>query len=1212
MKWTEQQQNAIDAKGSSLIVSAAAGSGKTAVLTERLAKLIADPESGVRADRMIAVTFTNDAASELKKRLDRRLRDLINDDPANTHLLRQQALLQNASISTINSFCFDLLRDNITDQGITSGFGVLDDTDDSVLKAQAMEELLNYYSSNEYEKISFLYDRFCIRDEKTLTEVITIVNNFLSSVTMREKWLEKAVKECSVKFEDSVYFSELLSSAINDLERAYKLSEKCCNMVSMIFPDMTAPQAVKHLVQAEEENDKISKIMDILKSGRLPDEEESCEAITFRDLEKTGKADFDRKIREVYKNLRNEYKKLVIDTLESFRTIESDYQESAEVTKLLVEVIRKYQEIIREKKCAKNSISFDDGERLALELLADTDENGHIVQSETAKRISEYYDIIMIDEYQDSNNKEDMIFKLISHNYKLSPDGEPMYGDNVFLVGDVKQSIYRFRLANPKNFISTLKISEPYTPESTSPNKSIVLNQNFRSSHGVIDFANHVFGQIMTEKCGEIDYAEDDLTLTQIAFIDSDVSSDDDETEDVMALGEKRNAEAVYTAEKISSMLREGAEVITDKGERRPCRPSDFCILIRKNAFTATYAAELEKLGVPVKGKEESGYLRSREIAVLVDMLRIISNPLLDVPMTAVMTSPMYMFSIEEIAYIRALDSSRSIFSVLRELVAGGYRECTDMFLIDRCRDFLDTLDTFRLNSVTMTIGELINSIYDTTDFISVMQLYSDGERKRANLRALIQHAHSYEESTAFEGTGGLGGFLRHIDRVMENGDYVQEKASASSGDYVTIQTFHGSKGLEYPFVFIAETSCNFKRDLKPVVCSDDGRIGYMLYDPKIYRKYKTFQITMLKREMRRYSRSEEMRLLYVGLTRAKQQLFINLRAGETALKKAASQLEKCTVHGGDISWLSENAESFSDWIWASLFRCEGFGEIAQKLGIAPEENELPTAVFGKCFDYVIVQEHETSLFSEKVSENEAGPNEEIVRELSEIIDDRHYDMSLSAMPSKLSVTQITSKLRSTSEPFDFKLKRPSFRFKKGLTGAEKGTAIHTFFQYCDFDKASHDPESEIYRIKEKGYISREQADSINTENVLAFFGSELYSRIRSSVRVWREKKFMVAVSDLSIENEIMERLKKSDGMIKGIIDLMFEEEDGLVIVDYKSDTGVSAQQLAERYSTQLRLYRSAAELTMKKNVKSTYLYSFELQKAIEQRDILSVPEILE
>ena len=1204
MGWTKQQQNAIDARNTSLIVSAAAGSGKTAVLTERLAKLIADESSGVRADRIVVVTFTNDAASELKKRLDMKLRELLNEHPDDRHLLKQQILLQNARISTINSFCFDLIRDNMSESGVTSAFGVLDDTDNKVLRARAMDELINYYSETEYDKISFMYDSFCIKDEKRLIEVIERADNFLSSVSFRDKWLDKAVVMYSTDVKDSEYYHGLIGTLKKLLEKALETADDNIGMVKRIFPDMSVAAAVKSYEQAEEDYDKISGLLAVFRCGRFPTDEEAEQAQSFSDLVRVGKTPHDKALREIYKKKRDIIKKTAAKVISSISAVESDYKESGEVTNILAEMLRKYQEILWEKKCEKNALSFDDGERLALELLSDVNENGEIIQSETAKKIADFYDIIMIDEYQDSNNKQDMIFKLISKNYKLDSNGQPLYGDNVFLVGDVKQSIYRFRLANPRNFINTLRNSTSYETESDSVNQYIILNQNFRSSPQVIDFVNYVFGQIMSEDCGDIEYNDDeklcfgaahydgsgnDERITHINFINDD---QDDEEEDTAV---KLNREAIFTASRIAKMLRDGVKVTDKNGNVRPCKPSDFCILVRNNVHINMYADELNRIGVPAKRNEETGYLKSREIAVLIDLLRIISNPLQDISMAAVMTSPMYMFSISDIAVIRSFDKNRALFPIIRGLADGEYEECTDMFLRERCMDFLDSLDSFRLDSVTMTIGELIGEIYDSTDFISVMQLYSDGDKKRANLRALIQYAQNYESAAAYDGSGGLNGFLRHLDRVMENGDYAQGKVSSSAGDFVSVLTMHRSKGLEFPFVFIAETSVKFKFDAKPVMCSSDGRIGYVLYDPLLYRKYRTFQQVMLADDDEHDTRSEEMRLLYVALTRAQQQLFINLKCGEKALKRVGTIIDSCTLHNGDITEIVSEAKSFSDWLWAVLMRSGEFENIAEELQLDLDEIFLETE---NCDKKLFETEYAENITAEEADGNDDNdeilPDDSIIEEMKNIIS-FEYDRELSLTPAKLSVTQITKKLKENNERFDYKLKRPKFKSTGSkLSGAERGTAIHTFFQYCDFDIAKTDTEKEIQAVTDKGHISKTEAESISIENVKAFFESELYKRICNADNYQREKKFMVAVSQLDMQNEIMDKLRRSDGMIKGIIDLLFEENGEIVIVDYKSDRGVSLEKLKERYTMQLRLYKAAIELTTGKHVKEAYLYSFE------------------
>lgn len=1204
MKWTKQQQTAIDARNASFIVSAAAGSGKTAVLTERLVKLLADADSGVRADRIAAVTFTNAAASELKKKLDRRLRQLINDCPGDTYLLRQQVLLQSAKISTINSFCFELLRDNITEQGITSGFGVLDENDDRVIKEQAINELLDIYSRQEYEKISYLYDKFCISDRQPLIDVILGTDRFLSSVAMGEKWLDMAVSEYKKEFPDSIYYDAFFKDITKKLQTALRLAEENISAVENIFPDMTIPQAEKSLLQAQEDFGRVQSLLTFAENRRFPDKEDVEYALNFsRLVVLRGKIEYNGAVREIFKTRRERIKDIMKDVTPCFISAPRDFEESGKVAELLAEAVKRFRELVWQRKCAKNSISFDDGERLVLELLADYDSEGRIVQSETAKRIADYYDIILVDEYQDSNNKQDIIFKLLSKGFKHDEKGRPMYGRNAFVVGDVKQSIYRFRLANPKNFIEVMEASEEYDPESSSENKAILLNKNFRSSPEVINFVNFIFGNLMTRHCGDIDYTDSEKLyfgagqygenseerLTHIVFIDTD-------SEDMQNTDEDERVEAELTADKIADMLKSGAIVTENDGTQRKCTPKDFCILVRTNPAANIYAKALEKRGIPVRGNDEKGYLKSREIAILTDLLRIIANPLKDVPLAAVMVSPMYPFDMRDLAVLKSCDRKKRLFSLVKAAANGELS--VDVELSLRCKEFATAIDGFRLNAVTMTIGELIRSIYDTTDFISVMQQYTDGEKKRANLRLLIQYAQNYENIAAADGGGGLSGFVAHLDRVLESGDYEQGKVSAASGDYAVVQTLHKSKGLEYPFVFIAELGYEFRFDSERVMCSDDGRIGFILCEKELLRRYRTFQQVMLCSEGQRDTRSEEMRLLYVGLTRAKQQLFINLKCGADEKDRVKSLMEKCVVDGNDISGLAETAKNFSDWFWLALMMHDDFPAIAELIGIDGGSFGFPAFDSqDKIFDFEFCTElSKIGLKAEEKAPAKADPV--IIKRLTGMFESS-YDRTLAETPAKLSVTQISKKFSEEKE-FDFQLKRPRFLSEKTkMTGAERGTAIHTFFQYCSFENAIADTKAEVQRLVDGGFLTKHQAEVIDFEKIRAFFRTDLYKRICLAKRVEREKKFTVAAAHLNISDAVFDRLRDSDGMIKGIIDLMYEDEDGIVIVDYKSDRGMTEEQLREHYRRQLEIYKAALELTTEKEVKGLSLYSIELKKEV-------------
>ena len=1208
MNWTKQQQEAIDARNCSVIVSAAAGSGKTAVLTERLSQLLADENSGVRADRIAIVTFTRAAAAEMKKRLDVKLRDRIALDPSDQHLLRQQTLLQSARICTINAFCFDLLRDNITDQGITASFTPLDGTDDLTLRQQAMDELLQWYNDNRYEDISRLYDKLCINGESSLTGAIRLMDSFLSSEAVRSMWLDKAAQEYQKPFEESVYFTDLLSVCRRKLNSLLAKIDDYTAVIPLIFAKGTnEPVCGKFLESAAKEYEAVSDISATLARGELPGEDILSREIFGRlpAIKKT--VNFSEAYKNLFTKKRDGVKKEVRELVSLISSAGENFTETADVALLLIDAVRRYQDILWQHKCERNAISFDDGERLVLDLLISFDSEGRIVPSETAKRISEQFDIIMIDEYQDSNNKQDLIFKLISRNFRHAPDGAPMYGDNAFLVGDVKQSIYGFRLANPENFRRTLAVSVPYSEEEKSPNQKIFLNQNFRSSQEVIAFVNYFFSLIMGNvydenerlKFGASYYGEPDTSrrTTFNIFADADETDNPDEPyEDTSDADLDKEAE--YTAEIISTMLDSGSPVTLTDGKVRPCKPSDFAILVRKNKNAAKFVNALERRGISSRGTEEKGYLKATEIAILLDLLRVISNPLLDIPMAAVLTSPMFMFTVDDISYLRSFGLHRKYFSLLTDAAEGKLDGFANLDLASRCRSFLDTLEQFRLSSITMTVSQLITSIYDTTDFIAVTQQMKDGEKKRANLRAMIHHAVSYETSASFEGGGSLGGFIRYIDRILEVGDFDQSKIAAAEGDYVIVETIHKSKGLEYPFVFIGETRASFNMTSEHIMFGEGGRMGMRLYDHKNVRSYKTFQHYLLSADCRQQIVEEEMRLLYVAMTRAKQQLFINLDYQGTAVKETQRLIEQCCISNSSAADIIYGAKNYAAWLWLALMLHSDFAEIMSELD---PDVPLPAHDFEeKLFTWRIFTDIASVKELSQEGEKVCQPDMELVAQLRRIMTSP-YDRTLSEMPAKLSVTEITRKL-SRELPTDLKLGTPEFMTGgKKLTGADRGTAIHTFFQYCDMNEAKADPSAEVERVRQKGYLNQAQADSIDVSRIRAFFASNLYRRMSSlpPEKVRRERKFMAALSDLDISGEKIDVLRRSDAMIKGIIDLMFEEDEGITIVDYKSDVNISANALKEKYTMQLMLYKAAVEKITGKKVRECCLYSIALGKEI-------------
>lgn len=1214
MAWTNQQEMAINARNCSVIVSAAAGSGKTAVLVERILNLLMDEKNPVRADRMIIATFTNDAASELRQRLNLRFLNEINNNPDNPFLLKQYTLLRNAKISTINAFCFDLLRDNISEQGITAEFSILDESMDSILKNEAIEETLNKWCNEKPEEIDFLFDTFCTHNDDNIVKLILDADKFLSSLAIPSIWLKETLNEFEKPFEKTKYYEILKKENETRLKKAIELAEENSRLINLIFNDDTEKEC-EIIRKSEEEsaNDimKIEKAKSVLNSENNDEILKNADYCTSFDRLVTVKKniEYNEELRGKYKANRDNFKALIKECFTQLKYLDEDLKIVGKIFKILKNILENYYNILWEKKCEKNSINFNDGEQLALNILCDIDENDCIKQSTLAKSLSEYYDIIMIDEYQDSNNKQDLIFKLISKNCNIDDKQNIMYGNNSFLVGDVKQSIYKFRLANPQNFIDTFNYSTEFDYNKYSSNAYIKLNKNFRSSNQVIDFVNFIFKNIMSEECGDLEYDESEMLYfgaeqykeeinnndlkTEIMLIDDENMETDDDNDETEI---HENNEAFCIAQKIATMIKNKTEVISGVDKKRPCEARDFCILVRKNKYTKAYINELQKLGVYAKGEEEKGYLSSREIMILLDVLRIIDNPLQDLAMTAVMMSPMFMFTAEEMTIIRSIDKEKHIYLLLEEISDISIHENNPRIttsLQSKCIAFYGFIKSFRLLSVTLSTEELIKKIYDTTDFVTVMQLYTDGEKKQANLRYLINYAHNYESSSSE--IGGVSGFIRYIDKIIASGkDFQQGKISSTSDNYVSIKTMHKSKGLEYPFVFIAETNAKFKFDYPQVLMSTDNRIGFVVNNSKLLRRYRTLPYSQILNENIMDTCSEEMRLLYVALTRAKQKLFVSLKVNSKVYDNIDSLSEKLIINNENIKTTSLNSKSMSDWLWLCLIKHKGFKSISSKIGYNLKYN----------FDKKLCND----VFSYNYYQNISSPNEEVDEKIPEFnygiineirnIWNYNYNTELSETPVKLSVTQIAKKLDKTQELLVSTLPQPSFDLKT-LQGTERGTAIHTFLQYCSFENAIEDPNSEIWRLCDNGYLSPNEADAIPVKKITAFFKSNLYLRMTKSNNVVREMKFMVALNELKFDNITNSKFKNADGMIKGIMDLIFEENDNLVLVDYKSDRCYNEDILIDKYLFQLNLYKQALEIITTKKVSQVYIYSIEMEKEI-------------
>ncbi len=1220
--WTDEQIKAIEAQNASIIVSAAAGSGKTSVLVERLLRQLASTDPKMPADRLIVVTFTNDAAAEMKQRLAKGLSDLIEKQPENLWLAKQQSMLQNAKISTIHSFCFDLIKENFQLLGISPNVRIIDEPEEEILRAQALENTFEYFYEKEEEKIDALTNFFCTKGDKQLEKILLSLYRFAVSMPFYNDWLDEKTnsftlieKQEEIKREYFKILSQKFLFLSEQANIAKELAEKILanqKLEEKIPPEKNHTEKAKNLLQNEADV-FLEKSKIISENTKNWDEiVEKIKDISF-DRMLFSKKDADNSIVEQIKNIRDKYKKEFNKILEKFifktDEIENDFKKHHEILSNLIQMLCHFENELNKLKAEKNAIGFSDTEQLAVKLLAEKTQNG-IEKTALAKELSNYYKIIMVDEFQDVNNTQDLIFKMLSFN-----GTEKCNGENVFAVGDVKQSIYGFRLANPSIFIETLNNSEDYSENLKTKNAKILLNKNFRSSKEVIDFVNYVFSNIMSKETGEIDYNDNEKLVPGADFKDydnpqnsrktkillvktNDNNPDENETQIEIEL-EDSSKEAAAVAAEIKKMLDEKYPV-WENNAFRPCTKKDFCILTRNNSSGVVFLKELEKWGIKAHIEEVEGYLKSREISVLLNLLKVIDNPLQDIPLACVLMSPMFLFSADEMAELKLNFPKCKLFTSLYK-IAEKDSSTDDKLnksngLYQKTLYFIKTFEKLRIQAANCNLEKLIRIIYDSTDFLSVVQVYKNGDQKKANLRLLLEYARSYEKNS----NGGLSGFIRYINNISEQGgDFKQAGKISAADDVVLIKTMHKSKGLEFPFVFICRTAGSFNlQDLNAQMQLNlSAGIGFKIQDKKKLKKYSSLPYFVIREKNLKARISEEMRLLYVALTRAKEKLFITFDINSKT-KEKLTFFENLIGNKNKISpEISAMARSMQDWLMMCmlLYPDLNFIEKIADEKLQFQNNDFEIEWFAKSESNIIKEgaEDETLIQNAPVK---IMPNPEIIKALKENVF-FEYDSRLSKLLSKLAVSEI-SKEDEPSIENKIVLKKPSFYSKK-LSGAEKGSATHIFMQYAIFEKAIQNPELELKRLISNGYLSPKQGESVDLQKIKKFFDSSLYERIKNSQNIFREKKFLMKISDLDLNDELHEKYAGTNGMIQGIADCIFEENDGMVLIDYKTDYAAQKSELSEKYFRQLELYKYALDKLYPKKIKEIRIYSFHFDEDI-------------
>ncbi|MBR5121650.1 MAG: UvrD-helicase domain-containing protein, partial [Oscillospiraceae bacterium] len=874
-------------------------------------------------------------------------------------------------------------------------------------------------------------------------------------------------------------------------------------------------------------------------------------------------------------SMKEKLKKIADIFVSSYAQMLSDSFVIAEIFEGIVKLADELEEEILKAKIEKNCIDFADAELIAVDLIVKADDNGKLTRTKLCEEIvkTNRYKVIIIDEFQDVNNLQDVIFKSVSNTDDLG-----IIGDNVFVVGDVKQAIYRFRHANPAIFIETRKQAK----SGKGNVEEILLRNNFRSRKNILDFANYIMHSVMSEEIGELEYTDDEELKYGASYGGEDspcdiiiVNPDELDGEDKLEAAEYR-----AIARRIKQMLNEKVQV-TDGDGTRDCKPSDFCVIARNN-MDSTFIECFENEGLSVSSSESKGYLKSLEIMLLTNLLSVISNPMNDIALAAVMVSPLMCFNDTELATVKIHNKRSKIYKNMLQISKEAENP-----LAEKCLEAVSLIKKLRVYASSLTVSRLIKKVYDVTDLISIASVYQDGKQKSANLNLMLEYARNYEESSS----DGLSGFMRYLSYVSKNDNGFKQAIIVSEYENaVNVKTMHGSKGLEFPFVFLCRLDKQFnKKDLSErLLLNLNAGVAITYLDYTTLTKHKTALSKYLNTVGISELLSEELRLLYVALTRAKERLSLVLSIGEQekqrisnlAMEICKEQIQPFTV---------KKAVCMQDWICLSLSKHPEFKLFEDDLG-------------GVYYKTDINQAPKINIMPPLEDEVEINGNDETILpnlNLVENIKDTfafEYDDRLVDKDAKISVSEIVKDDSLTFFPQVPKLGDTL----EELSATQKGTVMHRFMQLANYENAENDVEAELQRLVKLNAFTVKEASGINTELIAKFFETDIYSRMKQSENVMREKSFIVKMSDIKLPKDLQEAYANTDGMLQGIADCIFEESDGYIIVDYKTDRVNQISKLLELYSMQLGFYKAAFDILLDKPIKSAYIYSLQLAQGVE------------
>ncbi len=1229
IKFTDEQQAVIDARKSNILVSAAAGSGKTAVLVERIIQMMSE---GTDIDHFLVVTFTRAAAAQMKEKITAAIQKRLSENPDDLHFQRQETLIHNAQINTIDSFCQYIVKNNFNTIGIDPNFRVGDEGELKLLMEEVMSELLEeeYQNSSDVEDSDF---RFCMdffsqgSNDKSVESYINELFKFSRSMPWPLEWLDERSRDYEItpeSFEDTPWVQKCLSVAGSMLAEAGE---------NLAQAEKIAMEPDGPYMYGEQIEDEKDAVYSALACDSYDDLYLKVRAIPFTSLKQCRDKAVNTDKRDYAKGLRDDAKNAVESLIKNYfsntkEVICRQMQYCDRAVKELCRITAEFYRRFQSQKMEKHMIDFSDMEHFALEIL--------VSNPAVALEYRDYYKEVLIDEYQDSNNVQEMILKAIS--------GEVADVSERFMVGDVKQSIYKFRLARPELFMEKF---HSYSKEVTAPDRRIDLHKNFRSRHEVLDITNYIFEKIMGSDLGGVDYDEDALlryganyeepsmdVTPELILVDGSKSDDDDSVHaDLPGTDERsfadlspKEKEAHVIASRIKSLMQENAEL----------KYKDIVILLRSpSGWSDVLKNVLEEYRIPVYVESKTGYFESYEVAALLNFLSIIDNPRQDIPLVSVLKSHMVGFTDEDLARIRiAIDADEelaladSFYIGMRGLIEG--HEDLDEGLRARISDFVQTLEELRVKSTYVPVHELLQDILDMTGFETIVSALPYGHQRKANIELLLNNAITFEKSS-FK---GLFHFVRYIEHMkFIQMDYGEAGTIDENADVVRIMSIHKSKGLEFPVVFVAglNTKLNFKDSTGNLILDIDYGIGVKYINTNVRIKVNTLKHAAVAEKIKSDCLGEEIRILYVALTRAKEKLIITAYA-QTAAQRLMRELIKATQRDPGNKLLPysvrKGAGSYFDLVLPSVITHPAMKPVFEKLELdIVDYNGLFVADGAPALKISLVggQDLKMEELAGQVREElrlrefaEAEADPAIKAELEGRFTAEYGHLDLKGLYTKTTVTELKKKLleqegefSSQEAPFAKEIPEKPEE-SKGLTGAERGTAYHRIMELLD-DKIYGNKElmqsdneslsaALLTWIKEKteaGIIPEEYLDAVKPSDVAVFLKTDLGQRMGEAFRrgeLYREKPFMMGVSATELNKDFPE---DEMVLVQGIVDAWFLENGEIILMDYKTDRVGTDKELVDRYKIQLDYYKKALEAATKRPVRETFIYSFCLGREI-------------